>query len=143
MRKIKFRAWDTLNKEMHDWDQIRGHWDIDALLGGLWEDFGGKKHPWNYPIPMQYTGLKDKNGVEIFEGDIVQLIDSEQINQRDENGAYVDAFFEEIDEIDSVEFDEGRFKLRNTEFDVGICRTVEDFQVIGNIYENPELLKLP
>lgn len=92
-------------------------------------------------VVMQSTGLKDKNGVEIFEGDIVHVLDSEQINKIDENGAYVAAYFEELEEIDIVEFDDGRFKLRDTEFNVSICRTVEDFKVIGNIYENPELLE--
>ena len=91
---------------------------------------------------MQSTGLKDKNGVEIFEGDIVHVLDSEQINQRDENGAYIDAFFEEIDEIDSVVFVDGCFKLKRTGFDVCICKSVEDFKIIGNIYENPELLEV-
>lgn len=59
-----------------------------------------------------------------------------------ENGAYIDAFFEEIDEIDSVVFVDGCFKLKRTGFDVCICRSVEDFKVIGNIYENPELLEV-
>ncbi|MDT2525983.1 YopX family protein [Enterococcus raffinosus] len=93
-------------------------------------------------ILMQSTGLKNKNGVEIFEGDIVHASDSVQINQRDENGAYVDAFFEEIDEIDHVVFDNGGFRLKRTGLDVCICQSVEEFKVIGNIYENPELLKI-
>lgn len=54
---------------------------------------------------------------------------------------YIDAFFEEIDEIDSVVFVDGCFKLKRTGFDVCICRSVDDFKIIGNIYENPELLE--
>ena len=91
----------------------------------------------------QSTSLKDKNGTEIYEGDIVHVLDSEQINQRDENGAFIDAFFEEIDEIDSVVFADGSFKLKRTGFDVCICRSVDVFKIIGNIYENPELLEVP
>ncbi|EOT45720.1 YopX family protein [Enterococcus avium] len=90
---------------------------------------------------MMSTGLNDKNGTEIYEGDIVHVLDSEQINQRDENGAFIDAFFEEIDEIDSVVFADGSFKLKRTGFDVCICRSVDVFKIIGNIYENPELLE--
>lgn len=92
-------------------------------------------------VLMQSTGLKDLKGVDIFEGDIVHVLDSEQINQIDENGAYIDAFFEEIDEIDSVVFGDGCFKLKRTGLGVYICRSVEDFKIIGNIYENPELLE--
>ena len=133
----KFRAW---------WiqDEVMTHIDtLEFLQGGIRVSDGcwHEKFLGDEVILMQSTGLKDKNGVEIFEGDIVHILDSEQINQRDENGAYIDAFFEEIDEIDSVVFVDGCFKLKRTGFDVCICISVDDFKIIGNIYENPELLE--
>jgi len=110
MSEIKFRAWGPNCKHMWQWDGLKD----------LIQEFGdnGEK------IIMQYTGLKDKNGVEIFEGDILQ-----------ENG----------DSCFSVVWDEkwAKFKIQHPpkriqypEWNRGI-----DMEVIGNIHENPELLK--
>ena len=56
MREIKFRVWDSISKEMHPWEVIRIH------------KFSGFDLE-HYTIE-QYTGLKDRNGKEIYEGDI-------------------------------------------------------------------------
>lgn len=138
----KFRAWDKRKSVMREVAVL--HFTKGGKVNSIeyWKTPSELKsyHVRNLVL-MQSTGLKDKNGVEIFEGDIVHVLDSEQINQIDENGAYVGAFFEELEEIDIIEFDDGCFKLKSTGFNVSICRTVEDFKVIGNIYENPELLE--
>ena len=74
---------------------------------------------------LQYTGLKDKNGIEIYEGDIIEY-DFNKFNYRIEflNAEFIARrFYENIENLYPGEFDYGK-----------------ECKVIGNIYENPELL---
>lgn len=66
MREIKFRAWDKSEQEMVDWPGLVNdpdNWWYELMSGQNEED-----------VLMQYTGLKDRNGVDIYEGDIVQQV---------------------------------------------------------------------
>ena len=81
---------------------------------------------------MQYTGLKDKNGKEIFEGDIVKVYDDYNV------------YGIMAGEIYEIYFAFGGFRLKPKRNPKAKGNWVEDgidFEVIGNIYENPELLK--
>lgn len=137
----KYRAWDKKYKMMMKVNQI------DFEKRTVWLEADNGDHENRHTLTREFKEVVlmqsiEINGVEISDHDIVHVLDSVQINQRDENGAYVDAFFEELDEIDHVVFDNGVFKLKRTGLDVCICLSVEEFKVIGNIYENSELLNV-
>lgn len=110
-REIKFRAWDKKEK---CW-KIRANTDMnyDTLNFGFW----GKEEL----ELMQYTGLKDKNGKEVWEGDIVEYKTQKGIIVF-QNGSF------------SVEIDTNK-PLSSSFF------IFKDCEVVGNIYEHPELIK--
>jgi len=106
MRTIKFRAWDTTADT--------------GMLQCDWKWLGERAEHISDYILMQYTGLKDKNGKEIYEGDIIREDFNKQLYEVCYNmGSY------------TAECRGYRFQLF----------TIKDFEIIGNIYENPDLLK--
>jgi uncharacterized phage protein (TIGR01671 family) len=124
MREIKFRAWDKENKEMVEFDF--GEVDDGMCFAGTRSlDLIGIDA---VPV-MQFTGLLDKNSVEIFEGDILKnnypgLSLLKVVYGR---GGFA---------IVAVDLEELLSELLNP--DNSLYKTSE---IIGNIYENPELLK--
>lgn len=123
-RQIKFRAWNRLTEQMVTDQPVMIDTDGSIEVGGYStiDDEGGSI------VVMQYTGLTDKNGVEIYEDDILQDTHNDPYG-----GAHVmlDAV---IFNSDPAGFTFGdRWSPLNT---VDLKR----MEVIGNIYENPELL---
>jgi hypothetical protein len=114
MREIKFRAFNGIDKTMISWGTIKA---FSSVLINLIN--GQVKHH----TLMQYTGLKDKNGVEIYEGDLIGNGESE------ENGT-----------IYYCEKEAGFF-INSNGFDFCLTEMDSSDSVIGNIHENPELLE--
>ena len=149
MRDIKFRAWGKVNKEMLHW-QPNYDIGIRALFanGNLlvnhpeqtsdmdFELYSDDKPKENFEL-MQFTGLKDRNGVDIFEGDIVTADTKEpRIMNWPCRG-----FIEFINWGFSINV--GKQSLDNENDYYAHFWTHENFEVIGNIYQNPELLTTP
>ena len=155
MREIKFRAWRKEEKRMIYLANNMGsqtHLQLNNHSWGVFEPdsddyYGIASANSNLgDILMQYTGLKDKNCTEIYEGDIVKFEDVGE-----EGYEYKEGF--DFTNYASVEFDNGRWELNNfLDNNSGILETMnschedfinefELFEVIGNIYENPELLE--
>lgn len=119
-RVIKFRAIHKLTKKVWDEEELifhNGKWYED------WRAFeDGMSLNMDQCEVMQYSGLKDKNGVEIYEGDICYDFYSE------ENGV--------------VKFDEGKFVYDKETQCYDLSEVTGDIELIGNIYENPELVEV-
>ena len=120
MREIKFRAWDyNFNKFLYS-----NTFQLDGCLMNKWEQLKWFFYHMDtthstaeYSEPMQFTGLKDKNGKDIFEGDILH---------------------DNIEgPLEKVIWDGAGFVLTYGNHDYFLIGT---FEIVGNIYENPELL---
>ena len=124
MREIKFRAWDKEHKRWTNYsiaitDDLPRFYDKHT---GCWKtDKEGKRF-----ILCQYTGLKDKNDREIYEGDIGS----------DYVPVYTKGIYMAVN-TEQLKYPEEHRQL-STQFNV-IWRN--GCEIIGNIYENPELLK--
>lgn len=129
MREIKFRAWDRITKTMRTMDNpnytTTGPGWKTKYFGDLqwfFSDFVG-----DFEL-MQYTGLKDKKGKDIYEGDIVKWNPWRSGNEDAWHNGQI------------MWHEQGKWCIKENYINtpIGVYHRIE---VIGNIYENPELLK--
>ena len=124
MRKIKFRAWDTEVKVMYP----RNPYEFVVVgTGGVYLSQGADDdgemvfEVLRNAIPIEYTGLKDRTGKEIYEGDVVRCW----------GGEFCQGYWEFDQTITISNMINDCFMMGESEF----------IKVVGNIYENPELLR--
>lgn len=107
-------------KQIRAWNPYTSEWVYSgrtpSMLAGFWRDAMAK----GYENFCDETGLKDKNGMEIWEGDLLKNKGSQLINE--------------------VMYNDGSFWIQNSMFDDMLGKFNHQLGVIGNIYENPELL---
>ena len=152
-REIKFRAWDGDKKEMLTFSVP---WYCDEYNSLCFEVEQEPRKEYLGALGMegasgaeimQYTGLKDKNGKEIYEGDLLLVLDEEVVSVTDEGYGPI----ESCNHIASVVFLNGAFCINIPDTDSGMTGLYsfrqwneevsdEEHEVIGNIYENSDLL---
>lgn len=135
MREIKFRIWDNkLNifstPENNDAREFFIHFGGYRMIR-CHDGYSQPTIVWDEEIKnrysiQQYTGLKDKNGIEIYEGDIVKATSDQYENENF---------------VGKVIFDEGCFLTWVNKNDIRGIWGEDDIEVIGNIFENSDLLK--
>lgn len=131
MREIKFRAWDKLRKRTSEVDRIY----VDTGGAQLRDDFGLYWRKINDVILEQYTGLKDKNGIGIYEGDVVKVKHKDWI----ELTIHVVKWFGD-EEYPAFDLSPGIDETMNG-FALAVQSDLFSIKIIGNIHENPELLE--
>ena len=126
-REIKFRVWDKKIKESHI-EKLQDLCEDDYWYDGeteVWSVLYDCNNEQERFIAMQYTGLHDKNGKEIYEGDILPF-----------------TMYDLKTEYYYIVFRNGEFEAINKQDTNFIWRSAwKESTVIGNIYENPDLLK--
>ena len=125
----KFRAWDKARNEMN-YKVMVGNCDTDDenwTCPIIWiEEEKDWLHFDDYECIMQSTGLKDKNGKEIFEGDIVKMA----------KDVYSEPTYYKV-----VRHRGGAYRLESKQHGCELWLRHTDCEVVGNIYENPEFLE--
>jgi len=127
MREIKFRAWDKSEKKMKEVSCI----DLveDGVVGvELIGDTCFEHVMWNYVELMQFTGLHDRNGTEIYEGDIIQMGGCRGFVTFKGGILCVER---------RIHYNEGKY----VPYLDWPAEAFEGCEIIGNIFENPELLE--
>lgn len=125
-REIKFRVWD---KELKTYNSPSGHHLVkqDGVLSVALNLDIVKVCGTDRFVIEDYTGCKDKNGKDIFEGDIIKAYSEE---------------FENENFTGKVIFDEGSFLTWINKNDIRGVWSGDNIEVVGNLFENPELLNI-
>ena len=142
MREIKFRAWNKSLKGMYTTFALTMNGKILGANGdGAYAPLSNDRD--NYDL-MQFTGLKDKTGKEIYEGDIVRILYTDWPSKAIEDKRTLEQYLVDIAQVKVVIWKVQGFYVSH-KID-GYAESMEPgrhgyIEVIGNIYEYPDLIK--
>jgi len=138
-REIKFRAWDKENNCMYEWDVLSKRNNFMEALEM------NKENLWEL---MQYTGLKDRKGKKIWEGDIVRVLYSGWPSKPEDDKRTLEEYLVSLSSVGRVIYQAPKFVIdfgKRKYWDNNIGSFNVDpygfIEVIGNVYSNPELLE--
>lgn len=125
---IRFRAWNKATKAMYEVDDIMSI-DFGKSKISVKTLFFEQTNRYDFDdiVLMQSTGLRDKNGKEIFEGDVVKMA----------KNVYSEPTYYEV-----VRHRGGAYRLESKQYGCELWLRHTDCEIAGNIYENPELLEV-
>ena len=129
MRELKFRAWDKERKRMFAVTILNASGAVSVFIDDEL-----------YFLPaeqielMQYTGLKDKNGKEIYEGDIVREVIDTDLKDIDGEYEYIVQWDDDFKEFTIQTTPKNKVYFHDELYQLNASR-----EIIGNIHENPEL----
>lgn len=118
MREVKFQVWDAEFQKMFSWEELL---EMKIELGSFFSN--------EQVIRRQYTGEKDVYGAEIYDGHIIirEIVSPSTINE---------------DFIGEVKFYEGRWWIDNGRDAIPLWLEMGELKIIGNVYQNRELLEV-
>jgi uncharacterized phage protein (TIGR01671 family) len=136
MREIKFRAWDKHNEIMRSWDELLFPKSKYFGLQWLWTNL-----PQDHQhVFMQFTGLYDRTGKAIYEGDIVLMNDEARKMYGAASGDGSDVLKHQLVGIHEGCWMTGRYRSDPFKMNTYLWLIVKDIEVIGDCFSNPDLL---